>query len=165
MSANLVPSVQSGLTTVAGAIVTERRSSNGRSLGLRAHLTGESKSASELRKEGKEAGLTGKELTQYVNASLTGDNVAAAWIRHDSCISILRNKVPNAIPVHFDANKNCTRYRSEIIVPKLGKAGKSATAKAVEIAQAAEKAIEAAAAKLVTAGKFATIEEAKAFLA
>lgn len=41
----------------------------------------------------------------------------------------------------------------------------SATAKAVEIQQAADKALEAAAAKLVTAGKFATLEEAKAFLA
>lgn len=49
----------------------------------------------------------------------------------------------------------------EIKLP--GKA--STTAKAVELAQAADKALEAAAAKLVTAGKFATIEEAKAFLA
>lgn len=54
---------------------------------------------------------------------------------------------------------------SEVPIKEAGKGGKSATAKAVEIQNAYDKAIEAAAAKLVAAGKFATLEEAKAFLA
>lgn len=120
----LLPAVQSGLNTINGALVTTRTNAAGRDLGLRVHLTGETKPAKELRREGKEAGLKGRELTEYVNSHLTGDKAKAAWIRLDNAIAVAR-QVPNAVPVHFDVNGKGNKFKAEIIVPKLKEAKES----------------------------------------
>lgn len=117
------------------------RNKNGKVIGSRLSFIGE-KSAKELKEEGKKAGLEGKKLKEYVNATLRGSS-DAAWIRHDAVMSGMRNA--GAVPAELKGNKAGDVFKAEYRFPG-----------------AAEKTL---AEQLVAKGKFATVEEAEAFLA
>ena len=127
-----------------------RRNSRGKTIGTRLSFIGE-KSASTLRAEGKASGLKGKKLDAFVNASLTGDVAAAAWVRHDAILSGMRSA--GAIPVQMDGNKAGTQFKTEYRIPVKAPEPTPVTP-APTLAEA-----------LVAAGKFATLAEAEAFLA
>ncbi len=125
----------------AGAGLEVVRNKNGKMTGTRLSFIG-AKSAKELKEEGKAAGLEGKKLKEYVNAALRGAS-DAAWIRHDAIVSGMRNA--GAVPADLKGNNAGDVFKVEYRFPG--------------------KAEQTLAEQLVAKGKFATVEEAEAFLA
>ncbi len=116
-TANAIATIpQSTIAVPEGAGCEVRRNARGKEIGTRLSFIG-AKSASALRQEGKASGLKGKKLDAFVNASLTGDVTAAAWVRHDALLSGMRSA--GAVPVQMDGNKAGTQFKTEYrIIPK-----------------------------------------------
>jgi len=133
-----------------GSGMEARTNKNAKVIGARMSFIG-AKSASQIRFEGKASGLKGKKLDAYVNAALTGDVAAAAWVRHDAIMSGVRSA--GAIPLHLDVNAAGTVLKSEYRLTPVD-------AKADAVA-----ALRVTAEKLVKAGKFSSVEEALIVLA
>ena len=127
-----------------GMTIADRTSKYGKVLGTRLTFTG-TKSAADLRAEGKKSGLKGKSLDTYVNKSLRGDVAAAAWVRHDAVMSGLRSA--GVVPTDLCPNKAGTKFKAEYVMVEEAKPE-------VSLAQ-----------ELVNRGKFATRAEAEAVLA
>lgn len=90
--------------------VTQRTSVAGKTLGLRMTFEG-SLSASEIRSNLRATGLKGKELTNKVNAMLSGE-ADVRWLRHDALQSAARSNglVPDYTDVNAKGTSMVTRY-------------------------------------------------------
>lgn len=97
----------------SGMVLSDRTSKTGKVLGSRLTFTGV-KSASDLRAEGKAAGMKGKALDEYVNKSLRGDVATAAWVRHDAIMSGLRSA--GVVPTELLPNKAGNKFKAEYIM-------------------------------------------------
>ncbi len=125
-----------------GAVVINRVNSGGKSLGQRMFLTGDSRSASDRRKEGKELGLKGKELSTYVNAGLSGDAATESRMRLMALVQKANDSgfVPDVADLNTKGDKMLVRFIKPK-APKPDAAVSAATKKGAEY-QAAAKAAE-----------------------
>ncbi len=143
------------LTLAEGTGMALRVNKAGKELGVRLSFVG-SKSATELKEEGKGKGLKGAKLREYVDASLRGDASTAAWTRHGVAMEQLRKA--GAVPVELDGNKAGTEFKAKFVVPSVDPKAEADKIEAAK-AEVSEKALAA----LIAAGL--TVEQAKAALA
>ena len=103
----------------AGISASERTNKNGKALGVRLIFNG-TKTATELKAEGKANGLTGAKLREYVDNSLRGDNATAAWLRYDAVTSGLRSN--GFVPTFMDGTTKSDTFKIEMKKPSEAKA-------------------------------------------
>lgn len=104
---------------------TVRTRKDGKIIGHRMAFDGTA-SASDIRKELKESGLKGRDLTKAVNAALAG-KADIRWLKHEALNSALRSD--GFIPDYADAAANGKSASVRFIKP--GAKGKDATALAL----------------------------------
>jgi hypothetical protein len=122
------------LSTI-GSIVN-RTSAKGKDLGVRMTFCGRN-TASEIRHTLKAEGLKGKELTNKVNAVLSGE-ADIRWMKHEALVSAARSQ--GFVPDYTDASAKGTSMVTRYIKPEQQyvKASEAAEKDAVILALQAE---------------------------
>ena len=116
---------------------TLRTRKDGKIIGQRMAFDG-TLSASDLRKDLKAAGVTGRDLTKAVNAALTG-TADVRWMKHDALTSAARSN--GFIPDYADASANGKSMSVRYVAPaSKGVDATAAALKAKEMENASMKA-------------------------
>jgi hypothetical protein len=94
--------------------IVSRTSAKGKDLGVRMTFNGQ-QTASEIRATLKEDGYKGKELTNKVNAVLSGE-ADIRWMKHEALVSAARSN--GFVPDYTDASAKGTSMVTRYIKPE-----------------------------------------------